>query len=92
MIANSTVRAILSQDVELALLIGGNSGTFIMKMATKRGDAGQSDFLESDDLLNLVKQMMITKQRDDDEKQRIRDEEERIRVAEEELSQKNKKR
>jgi len=36
--------------------------------------------------------MMITKQRDDDEKQRIQDEEERIRVAEEELSKKNKKR
>ena len=94
LITNSTVRAILSQDVELALLIGTpkKSGTFIMKMATKRGDAGQSEFLESDDLLNLVKQMMITKQRDDDEKQRIQDEEERIRVAEEELSKKNKKR
>jgi hypothetical protein len=76
------------------LLIGTpkKSGTFIMKMATKRGDAGQSEFLESDDLLNLVKQMMITKQRDDNEKQRIQDEEERIRVAEEELSKKNKKR
>jgi hypothetical protein len=88
---NSTVRAILSQDVELALLIKNPKvGKFIMKMSTKRGDSSMT-LVEADDILKLVKQMMITKRRDEEETQRIREEELRIAQAEAELEKKTQR-
>jgi hypothetical protein len=89
---NSTVRAILSQDVELALLIKNprKVGKFIMKMSTKRGDSSMT-LVEADDILKLVKQMMITKRRDEEETQRIREEELRIAQAEAELEKKTQR-
>ena len=91
---NSTVRSILRQDVELKLLVDKPKrvGGFIMKMSTKRGNAEDSKLLEAEDLLGLVKQMMITKNRDEEEKNRVREEEQRILEAEKELLEKNKKR
>ena len=84
---NSTTRAILSQDRELALLIHDpvKVGRFIMKMATKRGGE-EMEYVEADDILKLVKQMMITKMRDLAERERVREEELRIKEAEEELA------
>jgi hypothetical protein len=84
---NSTTRAILSQDIELALLINDpvKVGRFIMKMSTKRGGA-EMEYVEADDILKLVKQMMITKMRDLAERERVREEELRIKEVEEELA------
>ena len=90
---NTTVRAILSQDVELMLLIGDPTkvGRFIMKMATKRGDGDETQYVEADDILKLVKQMTITKNRDEAEQERVRLEEKRIADAEAELEKKKKR-
>jgi hypothetical protein len=86
---NSTVRAILSQDMELALLIEKpvKVGRFIMRMSTKRGGE-EVEEVEADDILKLVKQMMVTKMRDEAERKRVREEELRIEEAERELAQK----
>jgi len=91
-LSNSTVKAILSQDIELHLLLTKPERTcnFIMNISTKRGDQN-STYVEADDILNLVSQMMITKNRNEMEENRIKEEEKRILLAEMEFERKNNK-
>ena len=96
---NSTVRSILAQDEQLALLIENTDsvGHFIEKIVPRRIGEGANveshmKWVDAEDILKLADQLMTTKRRGEEEETRIRQEEVRIAEMEKELAEKSRRR